>query len=665
MVSAPGIGSGLDINGIVSQLMAAERQPLAALAKTEQAYNQKLSAYGQVRSALASFQTALEGLSASKFQALSATASDTTVLSASASGSATPGSYQIEVQQLAQQQKLASAGYATTNDVIGSGTLTIQFGSYDSGTNTFTANADKATKSITIDPANNTLAGVRDAINAADAGVTATIVNDGSAAGNRLVITSSDSGAANSLKIDVADDDGNGLDGSGLSALAFDPTAAAGSAKNLSQVATARDALLKIDGIAITQSTNTVRNAIDGVTLNLAETNVGQPLTLNIAHDSEAVKTSVQAFVDAYNSTSATLKKLTAFNGVDAENGVLLGDSTTRTIQTKMRGMLNTAVDTGGTLTTLSQIGVSFQRDGTLALDASKLDDAIATDFNGIAALFATAATTSDSLVDYSASTANTQSGTYGVSVTQLATRGATQGSQAAALTITAGVDDQLDLTVDGKAVSVTLGAGTYASADALAAEIQSKVNGATGSSGSVVVSQSGGVLSIVSTRYGSASQAAVTGGSGMASLFGAAPALTAGVDVAGTINGVAATGSGQTLTGATGDASEGLALRVEGGALGARGDVVFSRGYAYQLEQYLDGMLDDDGGLKARTDGIEASIKRIDERELQLEARMVQIEKRYRAQFTALDAMISSMNNTSSFLTQQLASLPGSNQDS
>jgi flagellar hook-associated protein 2 len=665
MISAPGIGSGLDVNGIVSQLMAAERQPLTTLNKQEQAYNQKLSAFGQVRSVLASFQTALQDLSdGSKFQALTATASDTTVLSATASGNAIPASYQIEVTQLAQQQKLASSGYATTDDVIGSGTLSIQFGTYASGPNTFTANADKATKSITIDSANNTLAGIRDAINAANAGVTATIVNDGSATGNRLVLTSTDSGAANSLKISVTDDDGTPLDGSGLSALAYDPTASAGSGKNLSQVAAAQDAQLKIDGISVTQSTNAVKDAIDGVTLNLTQTNVGQPLTLGVSRDTKTITDAVQSFVTAYNGASGVLKSYTAFNGAGAQNGVLLGDGTARSIQSQMRNLLNTAVDSGGALTTLSQIGVSFGSNGTLSLDATRLNTAIADDFDGIAALFAKAGKATDSLVSYSASTSSTIAGTYAVAVSQVATRGATQGSQAAALTVTAGVDDQLDLTVDGEVVSVTLAAGTYASADALAAEIQSKINGATDTSGSVLVTQSGGVLSITSARYGSASQAAVTGGNGMATLLGASPVTTAGVDVAGTINGATATGSGQILTGASGDASEGLALRINGGALGARGSITFSTGYAYQLDAYLETVLADDGSLKTRTDGIDSSIKRLDLRQEQLEARLVQIEKRYRAQFTALDAMLSSMNNTSTFLTQQLASLPGSSNE-
>lgn len=664
MLSSPGIGSGLDVNGIVNQLMVAERQPLNALNAQEQVFNQKLSAFGQVRSALATFQTALKDLSSgSKFQALSATSSDTKVLNASASGKAIPASYQIGVTQLAQQHKVASAGYTTTDAVIGSGTLNIQFGTYDSGLNTFTANADKAAKSISIAPANNTLAGIRDAINAANAGVTATVVNDGTAAGNRLVLTSSDSGASNSLKISVTDDDGTALNTTGLSALAYDPTAAVGSGKNLEQKAAALDALLDIDGIAVKQSTNTVKDAIDGVTLNLAQTNVGQKLTLVVGRDNKAVTDAVQAFVKSYNDASGTLKNLTAYKGPGAQNGILLGDSTARGIQVQMRDMLNTAINSGGALTTLSQIGVSFGSDGTLSLDNVKLTTAINTNFDGIAALFAKAAKATDSLVSFGSSTTKTQPGTYAVNVTQLATRGASVGSVVASLTVQAGTNDQLNLTVDGKAVSVTLAAATYASANALAAEIQSKVNGATGASGSVLVSQSGGVLTATSARYGSSSQAAVTGGNGMASLFGT-PATSGGVDVAGTVNGATATGSGQSLTGATGNASEGLMLRINGGALGARGNVTYSTGYAYQISEYLDTVLRDDGSLKTRTAGIDSSIKSLDKRQEQLEARLAQTEKRYRAQFSALDTMLSSMNSTSAFLTQQLASLPGSSKN-
>jgi flagellar hook-associated protein 2 len=165
-------------------------------------------------------------------------------------------------------------------------------------------------------------------------------------------------------------------------------------------------------------------------------------------------------------------------------------------------------------------------------------------------------------------------------------------------------------------------------------------------------------VLAIGANRYGSASSVAITGGNGAAALFGAAPLASTGVDVAGTLDGVAASGVGQTLTGAAGTPAEGLAVRILGGATGARGSVTFGRGFADQLNTYVSGLLDGDGLIAARTDGINASIKGLDRRQEALQARLDQIEKRYRAQFTALDTMLSSMNKTSSFLTQQLDSL-------
>ncbi len=210
-ISSPGIGSNLDVNSIVSQLMAVERHPLSVLTTKETAFKAQLSAYGTVKSALASFQSALTSLtSGGNLGANTATAGDPSVLSATASSSAMAGSFNVEVTQLARQQKLASGQFANTTDVVGSGTITIQFGTFDATGNTFSPNAAKATKTISISPSNNTLGGIRDAINNAGAGVAASIVNDGT--GNRLVITSTDSGQANSLRITTADDDGNNTD---------------------------------------------------------------------------------------------------------------------------------------------------------------------------------------------------------------------------------------------------------------------------------------------------------------------------------------------------------------------------------------------------------------------------------------------------------------------
>src|SRR5262245_45013802 len=253
-----GLGSGLDIDGIVSQLMTIERKPLDQIDQKEASYKAQLSAYGTMRSALATLQSAVRALAnVSKFRGAKATVGDPSLLSASASSSAAAGTYNIEVQQLAQAQKLKSPVLAS----LGTGTVTIEFGSYSAGA--FTANADKDAKTITV--TQSSLAGVRDAINAADAGVRANIVNDGT--GERLVIASNDSGTANALRITVDDADGNDTDAAGLSQLAFD--ASAGGVQNLSETVAALDARVVIDGITVTSASNQVSGAIEGLTLNL------------------------------------------------------------------------------------------------------------------------------------------------------------------------------------------------------------------------------------------------------------------------------------------------------------------------------------------------------------------------------------------------------------
>ncbi len=669
-ISAPGMGSNLDVNAIVSQLMALERRPLALLDQREAGYQAKLSAYGVLKGALSSFQTAMEGLAdAGKFQATTATVEDTSILTASADGKAVAGSYSVEVQQLAQQQKIHSEGFSGTASVMGSGTLTIQYGTYDSGANTFTLNDAKAAKTITIDPSSNTLAGVRDAINAANAGIGATIINDGS--GDRLVLTVKDTGAANSVRITVSDDDGGNTDSAGLSRLAFDPTAAAGLGKNLTQAQAAQNARLEIDGIAISKPSNTIRDAIEGVTLNLLRSNPGSTTALTVGPDSGGAKTSVEAFVKAFNSLGQTLAGLSSYNSATGKGAILQGDSATLSIQRWLRATVSASVgslgaqggqSSPGSLTSLSQIGVSFQKDGTLALDSTRFEAAMATGFDQVSGLFAALGRPTDSLITYGGASDKTAAGNYAVLITQLATRGSLSGSQPAGLTITTGVNDTLIVSVDGVTASIVLGAGTYASADALAAEVQNKLNGNVNlaeSGLSVVVTQSAGALDISSTRYGSGSAVAVSSGNGATGLLGASPVSVSGMDVAGTINGMAAAGSGQTLTATAGQPAEGLWLKVNGGPLGARGTVDFSRGYADRLSKLAGDLAANEGLVATRMDGINSSIKDIDRRQEEFLRRLDMIEARYRSQFAALDAMLGSLNQTSQFLQQQLASLP------
>ncbi|HEX2603916.1 MAG TPA: flagellar cap protein FliD N-terminal domain-containing protein, partial [Oxalicibacterium sp.] len=229
-ISSPGIGSGLPVDDLVSKLMAAESQPLTTLATKEASYQAKLTGYGSLTSALNSFQSSMATLGqASTYQALKTTISDDDVLSATANTKAVSGNYQINVTQLAQAQTVTTAGQTSRTAAIGSGattTISFQFGQITGGSlsngvytgATFTQDADQATGTVTIDSSNNSLQGIRDAINAADIGVTATLISDGSGTPDHLVLTSNETGEKSSMKITVAGD-------SALqNLLAYDPT---------------------------------------------------------------------------------------------------------------------------------------------------------------------------------------------------------------------------------------------------------------------------------------------------------------------------------------------------------------------------------------------------------------------------------------------------------
>jgi len=660
-LSSAGIGSNLPVDSIISQLMAVEQQPLTALDNKVASYQAKLSAIGTVKSALSTFQTAVHGLSdLTKFLSVKATVGDTTVASATVSTGATVGNYSLEVSKLAQAQKLASAGQASASAAIGAGTITFDMGTitggtFDAATGKYSgagfASNGAGVKTVTIDPAKSSLADIRDAINKAGIGVSATLVNDGSAAPYRLVLSETSTGKSNSMKISVAGDPG-------LQALLdHDPAGAAG-AQALSETVAAQDAQFTLDGIAISSASNTATNVIDGVTLNLTKTNVGAPTTIAVANDGAGVTAAINQFVSAYNQVNKTLTDLSAYNPTTKTAAVLNGDSTVRRIQSQLRSLLSSPVGNGGTtFSVLSDIGVTVKA-GVMAVDDTKLQKAITDHSGDIASLFAAVGTPSDSLVTFKSATAKTVSGSYAVDVTQAAARGSVAGGAAAGTTITAS-NNTINVTLDGQSATVTLDIGSY-TADALALQVQSKINGASAFSSvgaAVSVSQSAGVLTITSNRYGAASGVGIASDAGGSNLLGASPSTTAGADVAGLIGGVAATGSGRTLTGAVGSPVEGMSLLVDG-ASGNRGTVNYSQGYAYQFDQLLTSMLADDGPLTSHTDGINASIKDLGTSREQLTARLALTEQRYRTQFSALDAMMGSMNTTSAYLTQQLAQL-------
>lgn len=664
MASTSGISAStnFDIDAIVGSLMKVEQKPLALLSEQKTSYQSKISAYATLQSSLSSFQTALANLSSSsKFNAQAATSSDNTVFTATSNGSATVGNYAIKVGQLAQSHKVATASFSSTSAAVGTGTMTIALGTYDGENNTFTPNPEKTATSITITAANNSLAGIRDAINSSDMGVTATIVNDGQNGGGRLVLTAKESGEANSIKITISDEDGNDADGNGLSSLAYDPTAAAGAGKNLVELQEARNAKLNIDGIDVESASNVVTGVLNGITLNLFKTSPETTVNLDVTRDVDAIKTAVNSFVTAFNAVNTTLRNLTKFDesttvAAGRNNGALLGDATARSISSQLK--LSLVQSVGGTddFSTLSQIGVSLQRDGSLALDATKLEKAIETNLNDVTKLFAAVGTASDAETRFVTQGSKTQSGTYSINITQAATRGTLTGSNAPDLDIVAGVNDTLDIKIGSANYQLTLSAGSYASVEDLAQELRTQL-GKAKSSAEVAVEN--GVLKIISANYGSSAVIEVAGGTAASSLFGSSPLAVAGLDVAGTINGAEATGNGQVLTStASGNPAEGLVVSIRGSAIGDRGSVSLSVGYAAQLNNLVKDYVSDTGLLAARTDGLQDSIERVTKQEEAMQVRLAAVEARYRAQFVALDVLMTQMQTTQSYLTQQLAAI-------
>ncbi len=287
----------------------------------------------------------------------------------------------------------------------------------------------------------------------------------------------------------------------------------------------------------------------------------------------------------------------------------------------------------------------------------------IDTQFDQLPGLFAASGSSSDSQVSYVGSTAKTQSGSYALTVGQLATQGSQTGSGAASLDYSGG-NNALQVSLDGLSASISLRDGSYASASELVSDLQTRINGNstfTQAGSAVTVSaDASGVLNLISNRYGSSSSISLSG-SAASLLLGGTGSATTGLALTGTLNGVAATSLGQTLTGASGNAAEGLKVSVSNGSTGSRGNVQYSQGFAYQLDQLASSFLGENGTLSMRTDGINSALRKLDSDKITIEARLGRIQKQYQNQFTKLDTTMSSMNSTSTYLTGQLTALANS----
>ena len=378
-ISSPGIGSGLDVQSIVSQLVAIEQRPLAQLQSKQVTYNSQLSSFGQISGKVSALQDAAAALAKpTAWTKTSSSTSDSASVTVTSSGTAAKGDYSVSVSQLAKAQNLVTAGFTDSSTVVGTGRLRIELGTWTdlgppaSATTAFTPKTASLPFDIEFATGGDTLAAIRNKINDAKAGVTASIINDSS--GARLVIRSNESGAENALRITEVDENGDPATGA-LAGLTFDPTG--GASTTLTQTVPAQNALATINGIGLVSASNTFKDVADGMSFTAIKTTTTD-VNLKVDIDTASFKNALTKFTAAYNAVNATLRELTKYDESSRNGGVLQGDRTALTIQSQLRSLVQGTGGTSSVIKRLGDLGIALQRDGSLTTDDTKLSNALA-----------------------------------------------------------------------------------------------------------------------------------------------------------------------------------------------------------------------------------------------------------------------------------------------
>ena len=485
-IESLGLGSGVLTNDLVEKIVGATREASdQRLERDETVLDARITAYGEIKSLASTLQSAASALSLpSTAGSTTASSSDESILTTEASILAEPGTYSVEVLNTAKAHSVVTDAYSSIDEIIGVGQIQITFGgiTYD-GTGGFLSQDVDPTKGgppITIDDSNKTLSGIREAINNADIGAKASIINDGS--GYRLVISSEDTGENNAMRIMTLDELG-GVATTGLSSIAYNEEQ--NGAGTMSETAKGEDALLKANGLTITRESNSIEEVVPGVTLNLLSADVGKPISIVVAPDTAGIQEKIQDFVNAYNEFKKFSDELTSFNSDTEQAGLLLGDSTLRGIQSQVRSMISQPIEgLSGKYRSLTELGVNTDRtnDFLLDFDPAVFSKAMKEDRESIIGILAKSGTAKDAQIRYVNDSVNTQPGTYGIEVTQLATQAIYQGGSVAGLDFSSPVtidesNNNFTLNLNGKNEQITLTSGSYATGEELAKQIGFQIN--------------------------------------------------------------------------------------------------------------------------------------------------------------------------------------------
>ncbi len=631
-----GLISGIQYRDLVDQIILAETAPATRLRAQATQLSTKLAAVTTYRGLLEKLRDASkvlrDGSVFDKLSASTAIAAGSRVLaSATASSLAVAGSYRVEVTQLAQQQKLGGGVVTGTAVPLGiAGTFSVN----DTG-------------SVTV-LATDSLSDIRDRINAANAGVTASIIGVGPNQ-SRLVLTSKTAGDAG---ITLADTSGNALQSLGILS---DATTIAPAAVLVAGM----DALFTVDGVAFTTTTNVITTAIEGVTLTLTSAEAGAVTTVSVDRSVADARTAMQGFVDAYNAVGDFIRQQQTAPPEGGTAPPLFGDNLVRGARAGLSAALLASIGaTAPDLSTAAMAGLSIDRAGKLTLNGTRFDAAYTDRLDDLRALFQQHGTTTDPTVFFVTSTSRTTPGTYAVEITQAPTQSQVTGTGLGGSYADDGTPDTMTITDTGlaKSVDVTLTGGMTSSqvVDALNAAF---VSGGLGLSATEVA----GEVRITQSAFGStpAITVAYTAGGTLGNAPIAAGSYATGVDVAGTIGGFAANGSGQILIAAAGSAPEGISIRYGGTATGAGGDVTVVLGTGALLERLTQSYTDSGtGALATRETGTNARIARLSDRAQEIEDRLVVRRENLLRQFARMEQALARLQSQSQSLLSSLGAL-------
>ncbi len=664
IISALGTGSGIDSNKLADQLTEANKTVQAQRLTTKKTLLEtQISDYGLMRSSLSKLETAAAALgSADTFNAKALSIPDTKLISITKlDAKASAGSYQLKVEQVAQSQSISSGSFASLTSTVGKGTLTIRLGEWNAAVNDFEVDPTKTGASIVIDDTNNSLTGLRDAINKANIGVTASIVSDG---GSYKLLMTAKSGGKNEIEITAAEDGS----APGLASFNFNETT-----RNLTQQQEGLDAKVRVNGLLVSRESNQITDVVEGLEFDVFANSMTETISVTITEDKATAEKVIRDFVTAYNTFKTEVEKLVGFDAETKDFGSLHNDSLAKNLMKGVRNVLTTSVPgLTNDFNSLSSMGIRTKLDGSLEIvenqkDQENMDFRAAIDkrFDLVRDVFVAKTSSSDTDIAVTKFSAKSQPGTYDVVITQQPSKGTlTAGNIPLTFPIdTTGKDYSFTFALDGVSTSsITLPAGkVYNSGTALAAEFQSLINidpNISAAKTNVAVSFVANKLVFISDAYGTSSKVGFTAvGADMADLGIAVGAGTNGSDVGGTVGGVAAFGFGNVLLPAIGNKAEGLSMTVQPGT--TSGTITFSRGFAGGMTSLVNDFLKTSGLIKERETNIGKDIVKVDKDEEALNRRSDAYRARLMSQFQAMESIVRSLNSTGDFLDGILDRLP------